>query len=307
MFARILTGIVRGRCVRRVAGVCIALALAAPLASFGSPLTVTDDAGRTVTLAAPARRIISLAPHLTAILFALGVGDDIVSVSRYSDYPPAAKKIPRLGDAFSVSVEAVVALRPDIVFAWRSGGSDRALTRIQSLGIPVYFNSAKTLFDIARSVEKIAVLVGKPALGKTLAQRFRDQLARLHRKPGPRPVRVFFQISDQSLYTVNGKHLIGQAITWCGGVNVFADARISVPMVSKEAVLAASPDLILITRVKGRPPSPWVARWNDYPSLRGKVASIDPNLISRPGLRMVQGIARMCELIQQAGRQADKR
>ena len=290
-------------CAARLAAAVLVICCYLPATTLAAPVTVVDDTGRTVRLAAPAKRIVSLAPHLTGILFALGVGDEVVGTSRYSDYPPAAKQIPRLGDAFSVSVESVVGLSPDIVFAWRTGGSDRALARIQSLGIPVYYYAAAHLTDIATSVEKMAVLVGRPARGKALARQFLARLHMLEHSPGTSPVRVFFQISDQNLYTVNNKHLIGQAIQWCGGENVFGDARASVPLVSKEAVLAAKPDLILMTRSKGRPPSPWAARWNSYPSLEGKVAFIDPDLISRPGLRMVQGIAHMCRLIRQAAKQ----
>lgn len=281
--------------------VVLMLAILAPVCR-AAPITVTDGTGRAVTLPAPAKRIVSLAPHLTGILFALGVGNEIVGTSRFSNYPPAAKKIPRLGDAFSVSVEAVVAKRPDIVFAWLSGGSDRALARIEALGIPVYFYRARRLPDIARNVEKMAELVGRQMRGRALAGRFLARLEALKRAPGPTPVRVFFQISGENLYTVNNRQLIGQAIQWCGGDNVFGNARAMVPMVSKEAVLGARPDLILITRATGSPASPWAARWNGYASLKGKVAYIDPDLISRPGLRMVDGIARLCRLIRQAGK-----
>ena len=265
-------------------------------------ISVLDDTGHKVTLAAPAKRIVSLAPHLTEILFALEVGNEIVGTSRYSDYPPAAKKIRRLGDALSVSVESVVAMKPDIVFAWRSGGSDRALAKIQALGIPVYFSEAPRLADIGRSVAKMGKLVGKPTRGRELAAAFFLGLSRLRESPPSEPVAVFFQISDQNLYTVNNRHLIGQAITLCGGENVFGGAAAMVPIVSKEAVLGARPNLIVITRAKGSPPSPWEAKWDAYPSLKGKVAYIDPDLISRPGLRMLEGISQLCSLIRQASK-----
>jgi iron complex transport system substrate-binding protein len=268
--------------------------------AMGAPVTVTDDMGRTITLAAPAERIVTLAPHLTEILFALGAGDRIVGTVRYSDYPEAAQKIPRLGDAFSVSVESVLALKPDIVLAWRSGGANRALDRIESLGVPVYFNESRRLDDIAGSIASIGRLVGRERVGREIAYRFSRDLLELLRKPGPNPVTVFFQISDQSLYTVNGTHLIGQAITHCGGSNLFEEAAAQVPLVSKEAVLAGHPDLIVITRVPGAPPSSWVSVWQNYDSLKGKVRTIDPNLISRPGPRMLQGIGEMCRLIEQA-------
>lgn len=268
--------------------------------AMAAPITVTDDIGRTITLAAPAERVVSLAPHLTEILFVLGAGDRIVGTVRYSDYPEASRKIPRLGDAFSVNVESVLALKPDIVFAWRSGGANRALDRLESLGVPVYFNEAPRLEDIGRSVVNIGRLVGREQAGLEFADRFARGLQALKRDAGPNPVTVFFQISDQSLYTVNGTHLIGQAITHCGGRNLFAETAVQVPLVSKEAVLAGRPDLIVITQVPGAPPSSWVSAWQKYDSLKGKVRTIDPNLISRPGPRMLQGIGEMCRLIEQA-------
>ena len=103
-------------------------------------IVVIDDLGNTVRISKPAAKIVSLAPHLTELLFSLGVGDRIVGTSRYSDYPPAAKNIPVVGDAFSVNVEAVVALQPDIVFAWSTGGANRALVRLKKLGYAIFLN-----------------------------------------------------------------------------------------------------------------------------------------------------------------------
>lgn len=271
-----------------------------PFLAAASPVVVTDDIGRTVSLPAPARRIVSLAPHLTEILFALGVGDRIVGTVKYADYPPAARSLPRLGDAFSVSVEAVLALKPDVVFAWRTGGSGRAVARLAELGVPVYYNEAPKLDAIASSVEKIGKLVGKARKGAQLAQQFRQSLLRDRQAAAGAKVNVFFQISDQGLFTVNREHLIGQAIQLCGGRNIFGDVNASVPQVSKEAVLAGKPDLIVITRSPGSPASPWAATWNSYPSLAGKVQFIDPDLISRPGLRMTRGIGRLCQMIRRA-------
>jgi iron complex transport system substrate-binding protein len=260
-------------------------------------IDVQDDTGRPVSLPAPAGRIISLSPHLTEILFDLEVGDRIVATVRYSDYPEAAKEIPRLGDAFSVNVEAVLANTPDIIFAWRTGGSGKALEQLIELGIPVYFNEAPGLSSIGNSVINIGKLVGEPERGAAIADTFNEALETFRRSAPQERVRTFFQISDQSLYTVNGDHLIGEAISICGGENIFADVVAPVPQVGKEAVLSAAPDLIIITQVPGSPPSDWVSIWQAYEGFEGRVKTIDPNLISRPGPRMMEGIGRMCDLI----------
>lgn len=280
------------------------LPLLMPFGGMAAPVRVKDDTGREVSIAEPARRVVSLAPHLTEILFELGVGARVVGTVQYSDYPAAAKSIPRLGDAFSVNVEAVLAMAPDIIFAWRTGGANRALAKLESLGIPVYYNEAPRLDDIGPSVVKMAKLVGQEDVGRQLAMDFNEALARLagtgvDDKDGTSP-RVFFQISDENLYTVNGDHLIGQAISLCGGTNLFGEVKARVPQVSKEAVVMGRPDLIIITRVPGAPASSWVEKWQAFATLEGRIASIDPNLISRPGLRMQDGIARVCELIRAA-------
>lgn len=274
----------------------IALCLGA--AAQAEPVTVLDDLGREVVLAEPASRIVSLAPHLTEMLFALGVGDRIVATVRYSDYPAAAQSIQRLGDAFSVNVEAVLALDPGIVFAWQTGGAGRALERLEALGVPVYYNEAPRLDDIGSSVLRIGELVGQKEKGEKLASVFADGIESLRAQAGQGKVTVFFQISDQGLYTVNGDHLIGQAINVCGGQNLFGALSTPVPLVSKEAVLAGQPDLVLITRVPGSPPSPWVQTWRALDGFDAEIVDIDPNLISRPGLRMLDGIRFMCQLIE---------
>ncbi len=281
---------------RRVVGAVILLLMQGWSTTLAEPVVVMDDIGREVVLTAPAKRVVSLAPHLTETLFALGVGDQIVGTVRYADFPAAAQQIPRFGDAFSVNVESVIGARPDIVFAWQTGGTMRSVNRIADLGVPVYINEAPTPAAIARSIEALSVLVGVPDRGAALAAQYRDTLASLRRK-SERPVPVFFQISDERLYTVNDRHLIGQSISWCGGRNVFADLAIPVPLVSEESVVAARPRLIVLTRVPGSEPSSWFRRWQDHSALSARVVGIDPNLISRPGIRMVDGIAAMCELI----------
>lgn len=261
-------------------------------------VVATDDLGNRVELPEPAGRVISLAPHITEMLFALGVGHRIAGTSRYSDYPPAARELPVIGDAFTMNVEAIAARQPDLVFAWQTGGAGRAMARLKSLDIPVYVNEAGTIDGIGRTLLAMATLVGQQSRGETLKAGFEadvNALAAAHRdRPG---VRVFFQISDQDLYTVNDQHLIGQAIAVCNGINVFGDQSMPVPLVSQESVLARSPDVIIISRAQGRGESPWLARWSRYPGYADKLRWIEPGLVSRPSLRMLEGMKQMCELI----------
>ncbi len=269
------------------------------LLAFGpvnAEIRVDDDLGLAVELDAQANRIVSLAPHLTEILFSLGVGEKIVGTVRYSDYPPEAKQIPQLGDAFSLNIEAVLAMRPDLIFAWHTGGINKPVQRLKDLGVPVFINESSTLTSIADGIARIATLVGVPGRGKILSENYLMQLDSLRVKADSAPV-VFFQVSDQDLYTVNSSHLIGQAIEHCGGNNLFSDLKPKVALVSKEAVVNGQPDLILITSASPGIKTPWADRWESYDSLKGRISFIDPNLISRPSYRMLEGINSLCDII----------
>jgi iron complex transport system substrate-binding protein len=254
-------------------------------------INVKDDAGLWVHLPRPAQRIVSLSPHLTEMLFELGVGDLVVGTVSYADFPKQAQGIPRIGNAFSVNVEAVVELAPDVIIAWQTGGANRALQKLRSLGYPIYINEAPSLESIAASARKIARLVGQEHRGGELADSFLTRLAELRQEPGGK--RLFFQISDENLYTVNRTHLIGQALSLCGGTNIFADVSAQVPLVSQESVLSANPEIIFYTLVPGDRDGDWVGRWSSM-LVNTQLIAIDPNVISRPSLRMLEGIELIC-------------
>lgn len=272
------------------------------MAIFVGPLNaaeykVVDDLGRTVLLQAEPQRIVSLAPHLTEILFSLGVGDRVVATVRYSDYPEAAKAIPRLGDAFSLSIEAILDVDPDLILAWSTGGNHRTLLRLKDMGYPVYQNEAANLNDIADTAERLGRLVGRKAEGLALAASFRQELADIRSSNQlDKPTSVFFQISDNQLYTVNNEHLIGQGIAACGGRNIFGELSLSVPMVSLESVLDANPEVILIASPHEGFKTRWLEEWGRL-GWHGRIRYIDASLITRPGLRMLDGINFMCDLL----------
>ena len=258
---------------------------------------VLDDTGAELLLEAPPTKIVSLAPHLTELLFSLGVGDRIVATVRYSDFPDAAKQIPRLGDAFSLSLEAVINLEPDLILAWTTGGNQRTIQRLKELGYPVYLNDAKSLEQIADNVERLGILTGQAERGVMLAADFRQALSMLRAQQGERPAtRVFFQIADTQLYTVNDRHLIGQALTACGARNIFGDIELMVPLVSLEAIVAADPEIILVASPRPDFVSAWTADWERL-GWQGRIRYVDASLITRPGLRMLKGIKNLCNLL----------
>jgi iron complex transport system substrate-binding protein len=260
---------------------------------------VVDDSGTTVVLAEPAGKIVSLSPHLTELLFSLGVGDRIEATVDFSDYPEAALNIPRLGNAFSVSVEAVIEQSPDLIVAWMTGGNHRTFEQLRALGYPVFVNEASSLVGIAMAVQQLGILVGKPERGLELAENFRVDLERLRQSSrGTGSPRVFFQISDAQLYTVNSQHLIGQAIEVCGAENIFSDVDFYVPMVSYESVVERNPDVLVVSSPYPGYISAWNDRWNDL-GWGGRVRTIDASLITRPSLRMLEGIKMLCETLGQ--------
>ena len=267
-------------------------------AASSSTLSVVDDLGREVLLPAEPQRIISLAPHLTEMLFELGVGDRIVATVAHSDFPPAAEQIPRLGDAFTLSVEAVVAVEPDLVLAWSTGGNQRTLQQLADLGYPIYQNEAATLDDIAETLGKLGVLVGRRETGVQLASAFRASL-KAQRSHAGQSASVFFQISDNQLYTVNDQHLIGQAIQVCGAAKVFGQLELPVPMVSMESVIDANPDVILVASPVPGFRSRWEDEWARL-GWQGRTLYIDASLITRPGPRMLDGIKFLCDSLDSA-------
>ena len=266
-------------------------------------ISVTDDSGATVTLAAPAQRVISLAPHVTELLYAAGGGPKMVGAVSYSDYPPEAKQLPRVGDNKALDLERIVALKPDLIVVWRHGNAQRQLDRLRELHVPLFFSEPRRLDDIAVSLMKLGRLLGTSAKADAAAAAYRDDIARLRARYAKRPsVSVFYQVWDRPLMTLNGEHMISDVIALCGGRNVFADLQPLVPTVSTEAVLAANPEAI-VTAAPGvtRPDAalPQLDTWRAWPHLAAvandNLFAIDGDLIDRPAPRIAQGARQLCE------------
>lgn len=273
--------------------------------AFAAGIAVTDDAGRQVTLDRPARRIVSLAPHATELLFAAGAGPLTVGAVSYSDYPAAARQIARVGDAASLNLEAVVALQPELVVAWQSGNNAAQLQRLVASGIPVFFSEPRRLEDIATNVERLGTLAGTEAIAQSTAQTFRSDYRRLAGEFSRRaPVRVFYQIWHNPPITVNGDHLISQVIELCGGRNVFAGIDSLAPAVSREAVLAADPQVIVASAGATTDQPQWLDSWRSWPQLSAvamqQLYAIDPDLIERQSPRILEGARILCRQLEQA-------
>lgn len=262
---------------------------------------VQDDTGRSVSLPQPAMRIVSLAPHITEQLFAVGAGEKIVGAVDYSDYPDAARKIPRVGGYSRLDLERILVLRPDLIVAWKSGNDARAIERLQALGFEVYLSEPRHLADIADSMKRLGILAGVPVEGREQAKVFRQRLAALRRQYHDEGQRtVFYQIWNQPLMTVSGQHLINDVISLCGGSNIFANLDALTPAVSVEAVLAADPEVIIASGMGAERPE-WLDEWKKWPQLRAvknkQLYSIDPNLTQRATPRLLLGAEKMCRIL----------
>ncbi|MBB5426392.1 iron complex transport system substrate-binding protein [Paraburkholderia sp. JPY158] len=291
-----------------------AAALALTALSAHAAITVTDDSGATVTLAAPAQRVISLAPHVTELLYAAGGGPKMVGAVSYSDYPPEAKQLPRVGDNKALDLERIVALKPDLIVVWRHGNAQRQLERLRELHVPLFFSEPRRLDDIAVSLTKLGRLLGTSTSADAAAAAYRDDIARLRARYANRPVvNVFYQVWDRPLMTLNGEHMISDVIALCGGRNVFADLQPLVPTVSTEAVLAANPQAIVTAASGATQPDttlPQLDTWRAWPRLaavaNNNLFAIDGDLINRPAPRIAQGARQLCEDLELARSRTNK-
>ncbi|GEM_PF-60337 len=283
--------------------VCLSITLLA--GEVSAEVVVQDAVGNTVRLSQPAKRVISLAPHNTENLFAAGAGATLVGATRYSDYPVAAQKVPRVGGYTGLDLETIIALKPDLILAWESGNRKEDIKRLRSLGFIIYLSEPRQLEDIATEIEILGTLTGTTETARQFANRFRKQLQQLRQRyHGVRPVRIFYEIWHRPLITINGEQLISRAISLCGGNNVFAGLSALAPAIDIEAVLAANPDAIITSARGAQQDREWLENWRRWPQLRAVAQDnlyfIPPDLLQRQGPRILQGTEQLCETIARA-------
>ena len=267
-------------------------------------IAVKDDTGQTVLLKAPARRIVSLAPHLTENLYAAGAGAQLVAVVSYSDWPAAARQLPRVGSYDRVDLEAILARKPDLIVAWESGNAPAHLAKLKALGVPVYVSQPKHIDDVAGEIERLGLLSGTEATANRAAKAYRERHAALAARYGNRPpVRTFYQVWNQPLMTVNGQHIISDVIKLCGGENVFAGLGQLAPAITEEAVLAANPEAIVASGMGESRPE-WLDTWKRWKQLtataRDNLFFIPPDLMQRHTPRLLDGAERLCAQLETA-------
>ena len=254
------------------------------------------------TSLAAQERIISLAPHITEVLFAVGAGDEIVGAVEYSDYPEEAKQIPRIGNSSQLNYEAIVALQPSLVIAWQSGTGQEDIQRLQELGFNVYAHNPHTLEDVGDSLRTIGLLSGHAEEGNEQADLFDARLHMLREEyVGTDTVRVYYQLGNEPQMTLNGTHLVSDVIRLCGGENIFAEAIPLVPRISVESVVRENPEVIIVATSDSQPPD-WLNSWLDWPSISAAanqhLYAVNADFLHRHSPRILDGAEQMCEVLE---------
>lgn len=290
------------RAARILALLLAACALRAPAA----PVSAVDDQGHRVELARPATRIVAVSPAITELLFYAGAGGRVIAGTEYSDYPPEAAALPRVARAGAIDIEKLAVLHPDLVIVWGSGFSPATRAALERLGVPVYVHEVARLEDLATSVERFGRLAGTDAAAAAAAARLRERLRSLQAGHlGREPLRAFYQVWQSPVMTLGGHHYVSEALRLCGARNVFEDLPQLVATVGDEAVLARNPQIIITTEPDGRDHGS-LARWARYPQIEavasGHFATLDANLIDRPGPRLLDGVQALCDAVDAAVR-----
>lgn len=272
----------------------------APLAP-AADIRLTQADGGQFSLAAPAQRIVTLAPHLAENVFAAGAGQRLVATVEFSEYPQAAARVPRIGDAFRLDIERIVALRPDLVMAWDSGNPRQAVAQLRGLGLAVWSVEIRAPAEIPEFIEAVGRATGLTEEAAPLAGQLRRRLDDLAAKYENRaPVRYFYQVDPRPLFTINGEHLISRGLALCGGVNIFAAEAGLAFQASRESVIVANPEALLAPRLEEAADP--LAAWREWPGMRavrnGALFLLPADEISRATPRFLDSLELACKLIQ---------
>lgn len=278
----------------------LALLLALPPAVPADVLLPQPDGGA-LSLPEPAQRIVTLAPHLAEGVFAAGGGRQVIATVEYSEFPAAAADIPRIGDAFRLDIERIVALRPDLVIAWESGNPRPAIQQLHELGLAVWSVEIREPDEIPAYIEAVGRASGHREQAQIEAERLRRQLAEIEQRYAEaEPVRYFYQVDAKPLFTINGQHLISRGLALCGGVNIFADETGLAFQVARESVIVANPEAMLAPRLPGAADP--LAAWRDWPGLSAvehdALFLLSADEISRATPRFLDSLAAACKLLQ---------
>jgi len=269
--------------------------------TLAEPIIINNN-GATFTLNKPINKIITLSPHATELVFSAGAGENIIATVEYSDYPERAKRIPRIGNAYSINIEKIISLNPDIIIAWSKGNNLKEISKLQKLGFKFYFSDIKNFKNISNDIKNIGLIAGSEKVSRNAAEQFDRKINILrttysHKKK----VSVFYQLWHDPLMTINKTHFIHNSISLCGGINVFANSPVQIPLVNIESLINANPDVI-IAAYKDSPEKintafNWTKNIPLAMSLGSDFFTLDPDFLHRPTVRLAKGTKSLCETL----------
>ncbi len=267
---------------------------------------VTDGVGRRVKVPAAPKRIVSLAPNTTEILFALGLGDKVVGVTDFCDYPPEAKQKTKVGGMVNPSLEAISFLRPDLVLATVAGNRPETVARLERLGIPVFVVNPEDLQGVFSSIEQVGRATGRREVARVLVQRLRERVEQVTRRvAGLKRPRVLYVLWSDPLIVPGKGTFLDDLIRWAGGESISTGALTPYPLFSLEEVVARAPEVIIVSKGHGQDDQTLLRRWRDLPTLpavkAGRLYTIDGDLLNRPGPRIVDGLEALARILHPGG------
>ena len=268
-------------------------------ARASSPIVMKDDRGVSVRLAEAPRRVVSLAPNLTEIVFLLGQEEKLVGVTRYCNYPPRAAALSRIGGIVDPDVERIVAADPDLLLCTTDGNPKERVKILEEMGIPCFAVGPQNLDAVFETIERVGALLGVPEKGREEADALRvraERVSRVRLAPSPR---VLFVVSTSPIIAAGNGTFLDELVRTSGGRNAAGGFAGRYPRLSVEDLLAVVPDIILVAAMAGGekfPPS--VSRWSEIPAFRnGDVVTLDGDLVTRPGPRMVTALEKVAEVL----------
>jgi vitamin B12 transport system substrate-binding protein len=248
-------------------------------------------------------RVVALAPHLVEMLYAIGAEDTILATTEYSDYPEAAKNIPRVGGYHGVQIERIIEMEPDLVLVWKTGNKQQDIDMLEKLGLPIFYSKPSTIDDIPAEILAIGKLLDRNTQALKVANDFRRQAALIKQKYlSKKTVHVFYQLWFEPMRTVGPGSWMQQIIEVCGAKNVFDNAIAPYPLISLESVIEKKPEVFIIPTHHGKQAQnateAYWQKWKEIPAVsKQHIFQIDGDVLHRYSPRMIEGMQIMCEKI----------
>ncbi|WP_434777020.1 cobalamin-binding protein [Neisseria sp. Ec49-e6-T10] len=265
---------------------------------YATPISIKDSEGTIVRLAKPATRVVSLTPHTTEMMLSAGAGTKLVGIVNSADLTNQTKNIPKIGAYNTVSLEKILQQKPDLVLAWTHGNRHNEIKKLRQMGIPVYISNPMELKDIAKEVNDMGVLTGHTDMAKKNSQQFLNRLHNIQNTYKNKPtIRIFIQVSNDPIYTINNQTFLGKMLSICSAQNVFATAKQPAFPVSMEQVVQTNPDMIVSISHQNN-----LAQWKKWPitaSNKNHLLFFTGKQLSRPSIGILDDLIRLCKQIDQ--------